>query len=299
MMHGRLILQHLCCLFLPLGCVVECSKQPLGGPASGDNSGTPKYNIPVSGALPPNVPVLSSRLPDIPMGIIASNKASAVNPRWRDWVTAAALVPAIYQAILDAKTQYDVTFSPRLVLYDDCENGVYDGVTVRKNWDSYAAAVDLLFGSEAIDGIKGNLIVGPACTNDFLQVATATTAFPTNLIAAGGSMIDSVEVAQYPYVTRCTYNTFTQWNIFVEFAAANNWTTFAVLYDYSDSTATANAAGLISKLQKTAAAAAAGSVKASFKESHFPLASAGSNYTNYLVNGAHFSRSRFVAVEEA
>ena len=127
-------------------------------------------------------------------------------------------------------------------------------------------------------------------------MATTTTAFPTNLIGGGGVMIDTL--GQYPLVTRCGYNTYTQWNIFIQFAQHNNWTTFAVLYDYSDSTATANALGAIKNIQKTAIAAPAGSLLAGFKEMHFPMTPATSNYSDYLVRGSKFSRSKCTALEE-
>ena len=112
------------------------------------------------------------------MGIVTSRLATAVNIRWNFSTTAPALVPAIYQGILDARTMYNVNFIPKLGVYDDCSNYIGDGVTASQTWSAFQQTINLLLGSQ--NPVSGQLIVGPACTNDFLQVWNIQRLYRTN-----------------------------------------------------------------------------------------------------------------------
>ena len=164
------------------------------------------------------------------VGVLISERCGNVSDGSHN---AYAILPAIYKAFKDALVKYRVKFTVQLNAFRTCEAGVSDGVTVDRMWASYQKSIELLLGSTKFTtlpatGMQGHLLVGPACTADMVQASTTTTAYPTNIVTGGGENVDTT--AQYPYVTRCTYNTFSQWSPFLTFTRYNNWTNFAILY---------------------------------------------------------------------
>ncbi|GAU99510.1 hypothetical protein RvY_10503 [Ramazzottius varieornatus] len=164
------------------------------------------------------------------VGVVISERCGNVSDSAHN---AYALLPAIYSALKDALWKYRVKFIPQMNNYRTCEAGVNDGVTVDRNWASYQKSLELLLGKSTwttipTTGMAGHLLVGPACTADMLQACTTTTAFPTNIVTGGGENVDST--AQYPYLSRCSYNTFSQWSTFITFTRDHHWSSFAIYY---------------------------------------------------------------------
>ena len=58
-------------------------------------------------------------------------------------------------------------------------------------------------------------------------------------VTGGGNLVDSL--AKWPYVTRFSYNTLTQWTFLATVCVYFKWTNVAVVYDRDDDDKTINA----------------------------------------------------------
>ena len=74
---------------------------------------------------------------------------------------------------------------------------------------------------------SATVILGPACTSDMIAVAYLTTFYNIGLVTGAGNLMDSTDL--WPYVTRPSYNTFTQWTFFKIICDRFRWRNIFVL----------------------------------------------------------------------
>ncbi|XP_055336151.1 atrial natriuretic peptide receptor 1-like [Paramacrobiotus metropolitanus] len=233
-----------------------------------DDTTPPTYQI-ILRNFTPSAPPPDGQPTVIKVGVVLSRNASSSDSMHK----AANILPALYVAFRDALPRYNIKYEVKLELYDDCRRAAYDGVNVPLPFETFNKTVSLLLDQ----GIAGNLIVAPACTEDMLQSTLLTSAYPTNVATGGGELIDTT--AQYAYLNRCSYNTFSQWSSLMLFAAQQNWSRFAVFYDSDDATLKTNALSLISNLQ------IASTIPNTY-EVHYPL------YSHTNITAAFLSASK-------
>ncbi|GAV08402.1 hypothetical protein RvY_18095 [Ramazzottius varieornatus] len=139
------------------------------------------------------------------------------------------LAPVIDLALQRVLQDYDVSIELQLALYQGQCN--------------VSQAV-----GQAVQAIIANvdLIIGPACTPDMIAVSQITTYYKLSLLTGAGSLTDSTDA--FPWTTRASYNTYSQWLFFVTMAARYNWRTVAVIYDRDDDNNLTNAKSLIRHL---------------------------------------------------
>ncbi|XP_055348968.1 atrial natriuretic peptide receptor 1-like [Paramacrobiotus metropolitanus] len=140
------------------------------------------------------------------------------------------LAPALEAAYEKALNDYNVLFQPVLSLYVGGCN------------ESGAVGATFMAINQTVD-----VIIGPACTADMMSSLELQTYFLVPSVTGAGDLVDST--AKFPYITRCSYNTYTQWIFFTRLCIKYAWSNVAVIYDAGNNARSVNARSLMTNLR--------------------------------------------------
>ena len=124
------------------------------------------------------------------------------------------MMPAIRLAMEHSLLYFNINYDIFLSLYDG-SNGCDEVGSLNEAVRALNNSVDV--------------IIGPACTDDFVVVAKLTTSYKLPVMTGGANLIDST--APWPFVTRTGYNTRTQWTFFGLICERFNWQNVFVMYE--------------------------------------------------------------------
>lgn len=85
----------------------------------------------------------------------------------------------------------------------------------------------------------GMVFAGPGCTADMMASLELQTVLGIPSVTGAGDLVDSS--AKFPYVTRCSYNTYTQWTFFTKMCRKFVWTNVAVIFNLENPVKKTNA----------------------------------------------------------
>ncbi|XP_055348722.1 atrial natriuretic peptide receptor 1-like [Paramacrobiotus metropolitanus] len=130
----------------------------------------------------------------------------------------------------DSLSRFDVRFEERLCLYKgDCSVTNAVGQT-------YICGV-----TYAVD-----VIIGPGCTDDMMASLEPQTWLHIPSVTGGGTLVDST--AKFPYITRVSYNTYTQWVFFINMCKKFLWTNVAIIFNRDNNVNKINEQSLVKNL---------------------------------------------------
>ncbi|OWA52174.1 hypothetical protein BV898_16633, partial [Hypsibius exemplaris] len=124
------------------------------------------------------------------------------------------MAPAIKLAMERALAYYNIQYDLFLSLYDGA-NGCDEVAGLQQTVRAVNNSVDV--------------VIGPACTDDFVVAAKLTTSYKVPVMTGAANLIDST--APWPFVTRTGYNTRTQWTFFGLVCERYNWTNIFIMYE--------------------------------------------------------------------
>ncbi|XP_055341662.1 atrial natriuretic peptide receptor 1-like isoform X2 [Paramacrobiotus metropolitanus] len=145
--------------------------------------------------------------------------------------------PALHAAYDESLRRFNVRFEEVLCLYPGSNS---DGC-------STSNAMGKTYECTYLQNVQ--LIIGPGCTNDMMASLELQTVLGVPSVTGAGDLVDST--AKFPFITRCSYNTYTQWVFFVNLCLKYKWTNVAVVYNRQNAVKVTNAQSLVTNLRNS------------------------------------------------
>lgn len=141
------------------------------------------------------------------------------------------LSPALEVAFARARHDYNIHFEQRNYLYEVVSwSDTSPDPRLAKTqgcWMWNASGQSVLAVNDSVD-----LFIGPACTQDMEIVNLLLTYFKIPSVTGAANFVDTT--SQFPYFTRCGFNTFDMWNFVRMMMDKYSWNHIAIIYDNDD-----------------------------------------------------------------